>query len=107
MSKRFPNSGILFATQNAVGNQPSVSGTLDLDEATIRYMLANLTEGVGTVRLAGWKRQGSKGPFLSLKASTPREAPRQAARDAVADSIGKLAAGAQGYGKKEDPDEPF
>ena len=53
------NSGILFPETNKKNEKgPDFGG--------------NITVGGVTYRLAGWKKQGKKGPFLSLAVSTKK-----------------------------------
>ena len=102
--KKFADSGVLFS-QQAQGNQPNATGTIDLCEATVRALVENLDNGFSTLRIAAWKKQSPRGgSFLSIKASIPKEAAeKRAAADAA---MGKAMAQAQGYGgKKSEPDD--
>ena len=62
-------SGILFAEREKKSERaPDYTG--------------KLTMGGTEYRLAGWKKQGSRGTFLSLKVSLPGDGPAPRARDA-------------------------
>ena len=64
-----PNSGTLFPNKSKPKPMsPDYSGTIMLDVNSLK-----VENGVATVRLAGWKKQGKNGTFLSLAASAPMD----------------------------------
>jgi hypothetical protein len=64
-----PNSGTLFPNKSKPKPaSPDYSGTLLIDLSAMKVE-GNLV----TVRLAGWKKQGNKGTFLSIAASAPMD----------------------------------
>jgi hypothetical protein len=82
MSNKYPNSGALFYSQNRVHpNSPDLSGDISVDRTLLRQMLDETDEDDIKIRLSGWEKQGSKGPFFSLKVNTykkPEQQPPQA-----------------------------
>ncbi|KPK22220.1 MAG: hypothetical protein AMK69_20275 [Nitrospira bacterium SG8_3] len=65
-----PNSGTLFANKTKQKpNSPDYSGTVLIDMNSIPA-----GDGLVTLRIAGWKKQGKSGStFLSLALSLPQE----------------------------------
>lgn len=69
-----PGQGTLFQNdQRGNDKAPAYRGELRLEDGTL-------------VKLAGWKKQGAKGPFLSLSIDRPREERTQEAVRAQNDS---------------------
>lgn len=88
MPPKYPNSGILFSNAGATGNQPNASGSLDLSEDLLRALLSRVKDGSVQIKLAAWKKQGIKGPFLSLKVDIPRDTGRER-QQATYDAMGQ------------------
>lgn len=55
-----PGMGTLFPNEKEKESQPDYRGSLTLASGEV-------------VKFAGWKKQGAKGPYLSLKIDKPRE----------------------------------
>jgi|AntAceMinimDraft_18_1070375.scaffolds.fasta_scaffold151557_2 hypothetical protein len=64
-----PNNGTLFPNKSKPKPaSPDYSGSILIDLSAMKV------EGnMVTIRLAGWKKQGGNGTFLSLAASAPRD----------------------------------
>jgi uncharacterized protein (DUF736 family) len=72
--KSYPNSGVLFSNERRTSDKmPNFKGEVELDEASVNYLLAQLKLGeLAKLELAGWTKTSSKGTqFISLRASTP------------------------------------
>jgi hypothetical protein len=71
----YKNTGILFHNdRKKTDKYPDFSGECELDADVVRHLIANGKAGKPMkLRIAGWKKQGGKGPFISLKLEPPRE----------------------------------
>jgi len=70
MSNQYPNSGALFAARLPKRSEkgPDFTGSIDLDIALVEQLIQESTDGFSVkLRLSGWKRQGIKGEFISIK----------------------------------------
>jgi hypothetical protein len=68
---KYPNSGALFYAQNRVHpNSPDLTGDISVDRTLLRQMLDETDEDDIKIRLSGWQKQGTRGPFFSLKVNT-------------------------------------
>ena len=69
MSK-YPNSGIFFYTppsKKTNPKQPDYNGKLDIGVDLLQHLVSLHQQGKDlTVDLSGWRKEGAKGPFLSL-----------------------------------------
>lgn len=87
---KYPNSGALFYSQNRVHpNSPDLTGDISVDRTLLRQMLDETDEDDIKIRLSGWQKQGTRGPFFSLKVNTykkPEEPVKQQAALPVDDS---------------------
>lgn len=90
---KYPNSGALFYAQNRIHpNSPDMTGDISVERSLLRQMLDETDEDSIKIRLSGWEKQGSRGPFFSLKVNTykkPEESappPRQQELPPVDDS---------------------
>ena len=64
-----PNNGTLFTNKSkSKPTSPDYSGDLLIDVRSL-----NVKDGVAKVRIAGWKKEGPSGTFLSLAISNPQE----------------------------------
>lgn len=71
MSNKYPNSGALFYSQNRVHpNSPDLTGDISIERSLLRQMLDETDEDDIKIRLSGWEKQGTRGPFFSLKVNT-------------------------------------
>jgi len=68
--KSYPNSGALWPNENPKENSPNMSGTIKISADLIKGCPRD-ENGLITIRLAAWKKQGPKGSFLSVSASAP------------------------------------
>jgi hypothetical protein len=84
MSNQYPNSGALFAAKLPKRSEkaPDYNGSIDLDISLLQQLIQESEDGFSVkVKISGWKRQGTKGTFLSLKYDDYKpQAPRQAPR---------------------------
>jgi hypothetical protein len=78
-----PNSGTLFPNKSKPKPaSPDYSGTLLIDLSAMKVE-GNLV----TVRLAGWKKQGNKGTFLSIAASAPMDRQQEGSKPQSVEDI--------------------
>lgn len=76
---KYPNSGALFYAQNRVHpNSPDLTGDISVDRTLLRQMLDETDEDDIKIRLSGWQKQGTRGPFFSLKVNTYKKPEEQA-----------------------------
>lgn len=75
----YPDSGALFPNTRKQGQQPDWEGTVDFSHDLISWLAGQARNNQPTtIRLAGWKKTSKKGaPYVSLKASAPRESQQQ------------------------------
>lgn len=68
------DQGALFQNKKkSKPNHPDYNGKVVLSEVTLKALLATAVSGdPAIVYLAGWKKQGTAGPYLSLAASLPQ-----------------------------------
>ena len=79
MNNKYPNSGALFYAQNRVHpNSPDLTGDISVDRTLLRQMLDETDEDDIKIRLSGWQKQGTRGPFFSLKVNTYKKPEEQA-----------------------------
>ena len=72
MADRYPNSGILFQNDRKVHDRsPDLQGEVFVEIDVLKQAIADAEGGLGKLRLAGWRKQGSRGPFVSLSVSKP------------------------------------
>jgi len=86
MSNQYPNSGALFAAKLPKRSEkaPDYNGSIDLDISLLQQLIQESEDGFSVkVKISGWKRQGTKGTFLSLKYDDykPKENVRQYGQD--------------------------
>lgn len=63
------SSGRLFSRQVSDPNQPSMTGDIELSSDLVREIIAACNQyGMARLRIAGWTRTGTKGPYVSLSA---------------------------------------
>lgn len=75
---KYPNSGALFYAQNRVHpNSPDLTGDISVDRTLLRQMLDETDEDDIKIRLSGWQKQGTRGPFFSLKVNTYKKLEEQ------------------------------
>ena len=76
---KYPNSGALFYAQNRVHpNSPDLTGDISVDRTLLRQMLDETDEDDIKIRPSGWQKQGTRGPFFSLKVNTYKKPAEQA-----------------------------
>jgi hypothetical protein len=74
MSNNYPPGGALFPNgKKTASRQPDYRGNIEFDRELLQIIQEQLVDGVSKVKLdlAGWRRQGRNGEFISLKASKP------------------------------------
>lgn len=65
-------SGVLFTnTKKTNTKAPDYSGNIEISADFLRVIQANMVNGVCKLDLAGWRREGRNGTFLSLNAKPP------------------------------------
>lgn len=68
MSNQYPNSGALFVNQKKHEKAPDYNGDINMDISLLQQLIKESEDGFSVkIKLSGWKRQGVKGTFLSLK----------------------------------------
>jgi hypothetical protein len=68
MSNQYPNSGALFVNQKKHEKAPDYSGDLNLDITLLHQLIDESEDGFSVkIKLSGWKKQGTRGTFLSIK----------------------------------------
>lgn len=73
MSK-YPPGGILGKNDRKTqDNQPDYTGKLEITQEVLDSLNAQAKRGGDhpTMELSGWKKDGRKGPFISLRAAVP------------------------------------
>jgi hypothetical protein len=73
MSQEYPNGGsIRPSTRKTSERAADYFGSVDIDGDVMEYIVQCARNGTpATVELGGWKKQGSNGPFISLRGSIP------------------------------------
>jgi hypothetical protein len=71
MKKIYPNSGGLFVNKKNQAASPDYTGELTVNADLLKTCPRD-EQGNVVIRLAAWEKEGSKGPFFSLKASAPQ-----------------------------------
>lgn len=74
------NTGFLFPQKGQKSrNAPNMTGKISVDEELLEYLQSCLDAGdEAEVSIAAWRKVSGKGtPFLSIKASIPREQKKQ------------------------------
>lgn len=71
MNKLYPNSGALFQNDKKVHERsPDFNGDVTLDVALLKELMEQAQDGMVKMRLSGWRKETSRGWFVSLKASS-------------------------------------
>ena len=87
MANKYPNSGALFESHNRVhAKSPDMSGDISIDRTLLRTMLNETDEDDIKIKLSAWRKQGSKGEFLSLTVNTYKPQNVQPAPPPIDDS---------------------
>jgi len=69
-------SGALYVNDKKSASAPDYSGDMELSHETIADIRQQLSSGndMPKIRIAGWKKQGNKGTFISMKAEPSKRA---------------------------------
>jgi hypothetical protein len=94
MSQEYPNGGsIRTSTRKTSDKAADFFGSIDIDGEVLDYVLMCAENGKPVqIELGGWKKQGTNGPFVSLRGQIPyaerqggsapqRSAPRRQQQD--------------------------
>lgn len=72
MSTLYPNSGALFPNDRKVHEKsPDFQGDIQVEVSLLQDMIKNADNGLVKIRLGGWRKESSRGWFVSLKVSAP------------------------------------
>ena len=72
------STGALFKNDKKGGdNHPDYRGDFKLTKELLDDLCAAFDRGADKVQLAGWKKEGRNGPYLSLAVSPPYEKPQE------------------------------
>lgn len=68
-------SGALYVNDKKSSSAPDYSGDMELSHETIADIRQQLSAGndMPKIRIAGWKKQGQKGTFISMKAEPSKK----------------------------------
>lgn len=73
-----PNTGTLWPNEYKKNDShPDVKGDLHLDRALLKTLMEKHPEGLIKVAVAGWNKEITGKPVLSLSASEPYEKPKE------------------------------
>lgn len=72
MTTLYPNSGALFQNDRKIHEKsPDFQGDVSVEVSLLKDMIAQSDNGLVKLRLGGWRKESSRGWFVSLKVSTP------------------------------------
>jgi hypothetical protein len=72
MTTLYPNSGALFPNDRKVHDKsPDFQGDVSVEVSLLKEMIQNSDNGLVKLRLGGWRKESSRGWFVSLKVSAP------------------------------------
>lgn len=72
MSTLYPNSGALFPNDRKLHEKsPDFQGDVQVEVSLLQDMMKNAENGLVKIRLGGWRKESSRGWFVSLKVSAP------------------------------------
>lgn len=72
MTTLYPNSGALFQNDRKVHEKsPDFQGDVQVEVSLLQDMIKNAENGLVKIRLGGWRKESSRGWFVSLKVSAP------------------------------------
>lgn len=72
MTTLYPNSGALFTNDRKVHEKsPDFQGEVTVEVDLLKELLSKADNGLVKIKLSGWRKQSSRGGFLSLKVSAP------------------------------------
>lgn len=71
----YENNAFLNKSKNKKSaNSPDYWGNITFDEAVVRHLARQIRDGAEpTLRLALWRKENTKGVYLSISASIPQE----------------------------------
>jgi hypothetical protein len=79
MTTLYPNSGALFQNDRKVHEKsPDFQGDIQVEVSLLQDMIKNAENGLVKIRLGGWRKESSRGWFVSLKVSAPFAKPAPA-----------------------------
>lgn len=73
MSTLYPNSGALFPNDRKLHDKsPDFQGDVQVEVSLLQDMIKQAENGLVKIRLGGWRKESSRGWFVSLKVSAPQ-----------------------------------
>ncbi len=76
MTTLYPNSGALFPNDRKVHEKsPDFQGDVTVEVSMLQDMIKASDNGLVKLRLGGWRKESSRGWFVSLKVSAPFASP--------------------------------
>lgn len=72
MTTLYPNSGALFPNEKKINEKsPDFQGDVQVEVALLQELIKSADNGLVKIRLGGWRKESSRGWFVSLKVSAP------------------------------------
>jgi len=72
MTTLYPNSGALFPNDKKVHERsPDFQGDVQVEVSLLQDLIKTADNGLVKIRLGGWRKETSRGWFVSLKVSAP------------------------------------
>lgn len=72
MTTLYPNSGALFTNDRKTHEKsPDFQGDVTVEVGLLKELMSQEENGFVKLRLSGWRKQSSRGGFVSLKVSAP------------------------------------
>jgi hypothetical protein len=76
----YPNSGALFQNDRKVHEKsPDFQGDVSIEVSLLQDLIKNADNGLVKIRLGGWRKESSRGWFVSLKVGAPFVSPNRPA----------------------------
>ncbi len=74
MSTLYPNSGALFPNDKKINEKsPDFQGDVQVEVSLLKELMKSSDNGLVKLRLGGWRKESSRGWFVSLKVSAPMQ----------------------------------
>lgn len=88
MTTLYPNSGALFQNDRKVHEKsPDFQGDIQVEVSLLQDMMKNAENGLVKIRLGGWRKESSRGWFVSLRVSAPFVKPAPAPSSQSEDDV--------------------
>ena len=84
-----PSGALYVNREKTKDSSPDYTGDVELDKETVDSILAQRNKGVDMpiIALAGWRKEGNKGTFISMKAEKKRVAETNPEPESTGDEI--------------------